>query len=573
MKKFRRTVSVLAASCLFLSCVALAGCGDSSDGPQGDAPSEEELTAVREELQNPDHMGGLGELTKMEHYENGVRIAGDELVEAKDNKMIYYTADEKRVVNFSDGYIIDLGLDWVPDFSLSPVRTRYTTDQAVLTITTETNSYDWTMDEFIEGNFTKFITSSKFRKANNIEQTKEPYTKTVGEYTATFYNMELKDCPADVMSHYTYAFITQGESKDFWFFTLKYQDGAQVDLEPIVDSFQKIRVRGVGVYSKTFELKVPDFWSDETKEYYERLRNQDHIDWGFFGNQLEKVGMKYELPIIEQRLNYKFPVISQYVHYATSEFPVKLGEMVKEEGRQLQLTYQYTTSNNTELDGYTPTLDIYRGKCDDTLREFARQIKEYGDPVLFRLNNEMNTDWTSYCGMVNMIDPDIFIETWVRLYKIFEEEGVDNCIWIFNPFDGSYPPCNWANFINYMPDSEYVQMIGLTGYESGKQSFRSFRTIYDEIEKNYEPFFMDWPWIISEFGCGSGDGTKLEEQATWVKEMFDCFEEGRYSNIKVAVWFSGNDYNADGTISNYYAIDKDNKLFMKAFKQGLERTQ
>lgn len=169
----------------------------------------------------------------MEHYENGVRIAGDELVEAKDNKMIYYTADEKRVVNFSDGYIIDLGLDWVPDFSLSPVRTRYTTDQAVLTITTETNSYDWTMDEFIEGNFTKFITSSKFRKANNIEQTKEPYTKTVGEYTATFYNMELKDCPADVMSHYTYAFITQGESKDFWFFTLKYQDGAQVDLEPL----------------------------------------------------------------------------------------------------------------------------------------------------------------------------------------------------------------------------------------------------------------------------------------------------------------------------------------------------
>lgn len=233
MKKFRRTVSVLAASCLFLSCVALAGCGDSSDGPQGDAPSEEELTAVREELQNPDHMEGLGELTKMEHYENGVRIAGDELVEAKDNKMIYYTADEKRVVNFSDGYIIDLGLDWVPDFSLSPVRTRYTTDQAVLTITTETNSYDWTMDEFIEGNFTKFITSSKFRKANNIEQTKEPYTKTVGEYTATFYNMELKDCPADVMSHYTYAFITQGESKDFWFFTLKYQDGAQVDLEPL----------------------------------------------------------------------------------------------------------------------------------------------------------------------------------------------------------------------------------------------------------------------------------------------------------------------------------------------------
>lgn len=73
-----------------------------------------------------------------------------------------------------------------------------------------------------------------------------------------------------------------------------------------MDSFQKIRVRGVGVYSKTFELKVPDFWSDETKEYYERLRNQDHMI-GAFRQSAEKVGIEIRASIIEQRLNYKFP--------------------------------------------------------------------------------------------------------------------------------------------------------------------------------------------------------------------------------------------------------------------------
>lgn len=209
MKMLKRTISAMVAACLLLGCMTLAGCSNSEE-PESNAVSEEELTAIREELQTSTHMEGLSELTKMEHYENGVRVAGDDFVEAKDNKIIYYTADEKRVVNFSDGYIVDMGLEWVPDFSLSPVRTRYTTDQAVLTITAETNSYDWTMEEFIEGNFTQYITSVKFRNANKIEQTKEPYTIEVGDFTATFYNMKLKDAPEDMMSNYTYAFCHTG---------------------------------------------------------------------------------------------------------------------------------------------------------------------------------------------------------------------------------------------------------------------------------------------------------------------------------------------------------------------------
>ena len=57
--------------------------------------------------------------------------------------------------------------------------------------------------------------------------------------------------------------------------------------------------------------------------------------------------------------------------------------------------------------------------------------KEYHHPILFRLNNEMNTDWTSYAGIITLLDPDIFIASWKRLYEIFQQEQVDNCIWIF----------------------------------------------------------------------------------------------------------------------------------------------
>ena len=126
-----------------------------------------------------------------------------------------------------------------------------------------------------------------------------------------------------------------------------------------------------------------------------------------------------------------------------------------------------------------------------------------------------------------------------------------------------------------MPDSEYVQMIGLTGYEANNsETNKSFETIYDAIEKEYKPFFMDWPWIISEFACGSGgDNQAADSQAEWVEGMFKCFEQGKYSNIKVAVWFNGNDYNDDGSVKNRYAMSVQNKKTMKAFKDGLAATQ
>lgn len=59
--------------------------------------------------------------------------------------------------------------------------------------------------------------------------------------------------------------------------------------------------------------------------------------------------------------------------------------------------------------------DVLRGKFDDFFASLARDVKSYEQPVLFRLNNEMNTDWTSYCGMVTLLDPDIFIMTWAKI--------------------------------------------------------------------------------------------------------------------------------------------------------------
>ena len=139
-KKWGRRILAVGTAVSLL--MALSGCvsktqPNENDGGETGTPAaggtyydteeytEEQLTAVREGLQNSSHLEGLGEVTKMEFYENGVRTGATEMNQQRDNKVLYYSGDIKRVVNYSDGYIIDIPQDWEPDYSLSPVKVQY----------------------------------------------------------------------------------------------------------------------------------------------------------------------------------------------------------------------------------------------------------------------------------------------------------------------------------------------------------------------------------------------------------------------------------------------------------------
>ncbi|MBQ3226805.1 MAG: endoglucanase, partial [Clostridia bacterium] len=190
--------------------------------------------------------------------------------------------------------------------------------------------------------------------------------------------------------------------------------------------------------------------------------------------------------------------------------------------------------------------------------------------------NEMNTDWTNYSGIINLSDPEIYIGCWQRVYEIFAEEGVDNAIWVFNPNDRNYPPCNWNNYLAYYPGDRYVQMIGVTGYNTGTyfkdvtgEDWRSFTQIYDEVNEAYLPFFSEFPWMITEFASSSIGGNK----PMWITNMFENLD--RYPNIKAAVWFSAPDMDMrpgyEGKISRPYMLDETPET-LAAFGKGLKKT-
>ncbi len=555
----------------------------------------------------------------VEYYYNN-RLISDFSAPATgaDVKQIFYTANKARVVNLSDGYVMTLpSTSFEADYSLSELRSRYVADDFVLNVSHENqNPYGNTaggwntyLTEWVE----RYIVDDSYLSRNGLSRVRATATSTskLAGYTVKQYDIVINDNENIDMPYYHIAIIRKNnEYVNFYLLVMKATANRATDMDTIVKSFKEITPVGTVKNAQgAYEAEIPDAWNAETLAYYNKLVNQTSTDWGFFSASMSEHGanedkIQSEYDRLSTTLDYDYEIMPTYthigwsntLHYFPSEQAARFAGGNGFNGKPvLQFTYQFTTSNNTNLAGYTPMYDILRGEYDKHFRTLARDIKKYGKPVLFRLNNEMNTDWTSYSGIVNLLDPDIFIETWRRLYDIFEEEGVDNCIWIFNPIAGTTPYCAWGEHLCFMPGTEYMQVIGLTAYQTAHNAtLTSFENHYRTLYEKNTPYFDEYPAIISEFAVGAGGekiydwgiggwkstvlGRNASKQAAWVEAMFDCFakrEEPGYefvNCIKGAVWFSVNDYaNIDGTdyITNYLKLDSTLTATLAAMKKGL----
>ncbi|MBQ9414920.1 MAG: hypothetical protein IJU16_07335 [Clostridia bacterium] len=565
-------------------------------------------------------------MEKTIYYQNGEAVEKSAFSpDTGDAKTIAYENGRARVTNYPDGYAVTLPTDdFEPDFRLSSLRMRYVSPHYVLNASMEDKSpYDndregW--NTYLTEWVTRYIANDEFLACNEISRLRSAIesTEMLEGYTVIRHDVKIEGLEAEQMPYHHVAIVRKNdEYVRFYLFNLKAPADLSAEVDEMVRSFEEIVPRGTAQNPPlTLPVVVPDYWNDATKAYYAKLRGQSATDWGFFSasmcdecdpnevaHQTRRIEAGYAY--LSRALDFSYGIMPTYTHISwdsrINHFPSMMAQKYAGgdgfNGKPvLQFTYQYTTHNNENLDKYTPTFNILRGKYDEQFRELARDFKAYGKPVLFRLNNEMNTDWTSYSGIVNLIDPDITVAVWERMYRAFREEGVDNDIWIWNPFDGSTPFCKWGEDKCYFPDPKTVQVLGLTGYDMGnKDRIRSFEEIYRALYKKNSPWFTEFPAVISEFGAGAGGeqqyiyeekqwhatalGRNADQQAAWIREIFACLakrDRPGYEfaqQIKGAVWFNCNDYamvDDKLCITNYFELNDHLADSVAAFKEGLK---
>ena len=537
----------------------------------------------------------------------------------KDNKKEFYTNDSLRFVNTPEKYAITLPKDTEIDYSIANYRLQFAFGDSVLTLSHETkNPYGSNLSSwrtYFNEWVNRYVNNPKYLDDNNLSYTEDVVTSTdiLDGYEVVTYSIKINDSDMIDKPYYNITIIREiKEYVEFYLLVMKSKTNQTEEHKEIVKSFKKVKEYG---YSKNyvgqFENKPNPNWSEETLRYFNKINNPETFEFGFFSyslpddkniqNRLET----YEKVVYENDRLYNFTEYDQeicatYSHVAWGEtpmnFPLTLArDLASGNGFNslpvLQFTLQYTTNNNNvniynTTNNYTPMFDILRGEYDDYFYRLANDVKSYGKPVLFRLNNEMNTDWTSYCGMMTLLDPDIFKLTWQRLYDIFEIVGVDNCIWIFNPIAVSCPYSSWGEDLCYMPGVDYVQALGLTRYEmlNDVANHKSFEEGYTLLYQKNNDYWMNYPWVVSEFGCAaggaiseSGELTELyrnkDLQAKWVEEMFECLADKENNEfckkISVMIWFNCNDYK-DGLIMNSLHLDSSLTATFEALKKGLK---
>ena len=307
-------------------------------------------------------------------------------------------------------------------------------------------------------------------------------------------------------------------------------------------------------------------WSSETRAFYEEYFGAaSSLKWGIFEPSFPN--SPFSIKGLEADLNYTFPIALNYTgidnKYMHPELESRL-RLSHQEGKTLELTLQTLEAQAWESN---QIYQILNGEYDEFLRQYANTVAAFRHPVLFRLGNEMNGDWCPYSGYNTSRDPSLYVEFYKYVYDFFKRAGANNVIWIWNPNGKSFPDFKWNNELMYYPGDDFVDVIGMTLYNNGTyykdEHWIEFNVLYDSI---YYPYLgkYDKPLMITEFACSQFGGDKHQ----WVINMFNHIPY--YDRIKVAVWWNGADYDAEGNIARPYFLNSPMSL-IPIFRNGLNK--
>lgn len=459
----------------------------------------------------------------------------------------------KQYENLALGYTMQVYKNMQLDETIMDVRTRFVNENTTIDIFYDdfTNSQDSYATYKNYGNASLYnnplftISSSKDFMVNGIKSHLMYYSRSKLSMISNDKNYyACVEIPRTNKKIYTIIMKSNKPIKDFESIVNAFKFTPQT--KPLPSYVQTKTVE------KDFSINTEDF-------YQEMFSNESNLEFGIFEPTAPR-DFTY-LKTLEKNLDYDFPVLMRY-HHMDIKFPINDLLTSKTNNKVVQLTMQTVTQEGSERD---ITFNILNGEYQEYFINYANQLKSLDHPVLFRLNNEMNGDWCKYSSYHYGKDTDIYIELYKYVYNVFKAQGVDNVLFVWNPNERSFPNFAWNHYMAYYPGDEYVDVVGLTGYNTGNyyhgETWRSFESIFDGLYDEYNNRFSQ-PLMITEFSSSSHGGDK----AAWIADMFDKIK--KYDRIKLAILWSGIDWDTNGNPARIYKIDE-NQTIIDTIRNGL----
>jgi hypothetical protein len=166
------------------------------------------------------------------------------------------------------------------------------------------------------------------------------------------------------------------------------------------------------------------------------------------------------------------------------------------------------------------------GSADDVIRSAAERLAAYREPMLLRWAWEMNGDWFEWDGSHNGSDPDAYVRAYRRIHRIFRAAGAANVAFVWSPNWNSSPDAAWNRMERYYPGDQYVDWVGVSGYNFFAESPR---TLFRHVVRAYG---RKKPIMLSETAAIEHGG---KSKAEWITALAAYVR--RTPSIGAVVWF------------------------------------
>lgn len=215
-------------------------------------------------------------------------------------------------------------------------------------------------------------------------------------------------------------------------------------------------------------------------------------------------------------------------------------------GRTILLTWEPSPSlllGNPGPADYDNTLS---GQYNTLIDNCATQLAAWSNKTfLIRFMHEFNipeSPWWSghpYNQKTDGTgDTEKFKQVWRYVWQRFADKGATNVQWVWSPNYASNPPDAWNSLHNYYPGDQFVDWIGLSGYNwmgvGGQSPFQSYDDLYGAVIPELQCRYAK-PIIHTEIGAATAAGYSKEN---WITDAYARMRT--YPLLRAATWF--NDY-------------------------------
>ena len=147
----------------------------------------------------------------------------------------------------------------------------------------------------------------------------------------------------------------------------------------------------------------------------------------------------------------------------------------------------------------TDVASVTAGFDDSTVTAYAKDLKQFGYPVLLRWYWEMNNQAANNsfnAGCNGYSNATLYVTAWRHIWQLFQQAGASNVAFVWNPSGGT-------DASSYYPGDQYVDWIAADGYDQSGNGTAAFAKVFGGFYSQWSPH--NKPILIGETGAHAQD--------------------------------------------------------------------